>query len=258
MFYVYLLIDPSTNIPFYVGKGKGKRYAVHFNPSSAGQNPLKDAKIRKIIERDEAVTIKQIPCDSEESAYKLEMQLIDLYGRLDLGTGSLTNLQGGGEGAGSERIMTESTRTKIATSKKNQPCAAATSEKIANTIQQSGSVTSVIQYTLDGIEVARYPSARAASKATGVDGSHILYCCSGKYPHAKGFIWKYQYPEHHVAPIKSKKIKTKIEKCDGEWNVIEVFESCSQAAKSLGTGTSYIARVSKNNDFAFGFYWRRA
>ena len=118
MFYVYLLIDPATNIPFYVGKGKGKRYAVHFNPSTKGQNNLKDSIIRKIIDRGDVVTIKQIPCDDEATAYVLETQLITLHGRIDIGTGCLSNLQGGGEGAGSGRVLSHTTREKNCRDKK--------------------------------------------------------------------------------------------------------------------------------------------
>lgn len=258
MFYVYLLIDPSTNIPFYVGKGKGKRYKVHFNPSSQGQNKLKDAAIRQIIKRGDEVMVRQTLCDTEVAAYELERNLITLYGRIDLGTGSLTNLQEGGEGAGSGRILSADTRAKQSTARLGRECDQRVKDKIASTINQSGICTAVIQYTMNGEEIARYPSARSASKATGVDGSHILYCCRGVYPHAKGYVWKFQHPEAHQITKRSKQIKARVEKCDKDWNVLETFDSCSDAAKSVGTGISYMARVSKANDFAFGYYWRRA
>ena len=30
-YYVYIYLDPITNIPFYVGYGKGNRYMAHLN-----------------------------------------------------------------------------------------------------------------------------------------------------------------------------------------------------------------------------------
>lgn len=255
-FYVYLLIDPSNNIPFYVGKGKGKRYNVHFNPSAKGQNILKDKHIINILSRGEVVSVQHIPCDSEIAAYELETQLIQQYGRIDLGTGCLTNLQNGGEGAGSCRILSANTRSKISASNKGKQHSTETRSKISASIVSNGTSTAVIQLTLSGVEVARYQSARAASKATGVDGSHILYCCKGIYPSAKGYVWKYQCDGQSTSR-RSKLIKHKVQKCDREWNVIDTYDSVSDAARSIGTSISYIGRVSNNQDFAFGFYWRK-
>lgn len=52
--YVYMLVDPETGIPFYVGKGRGERFAVHGNDAmltadmdAAGESE-KIAKIRTI------------------------------------------------------------------------------------------------------------------------------------------------------------------------------------------------------------------
>lgn len=52
--YVYTLVDPKTGIPFYVGKGRGERYAAHGNEAmltaeqSAGDTNEKLARIRAI------------------------------------------------------------------------------------------------------------------------------------------------------------------------------------------------------------------
>lgn len=49
----------------------------------------------------------------------------------------------------------------------------------------------VAQYTLDGILVAVYPSAREAAKQTGLLQGHITECCQGKLKKHGGFIWRY-------------------------------------------------------------------
>lgn len=103
MFYVYVYIDPRNNQPFYVGKGKGRRYKQHLQNSKSDlyykeTNKLKINKIRKILKLglEPLIEIHQTEC--EESSFRLEMDLIKKYGRIDNKTGILTNLTDGGEG----------------------------------------------------------------------------------------------------------------------------------------------------------------
>jgi len=63
-FNVYILIDPRTKLPFYVGKGKGKRFIENL---------------------------------TEEDAFLLEHALIAWFGRKICGNGILTNLLSGGK-----------------------------------------------------------------------------------------------------------------------------------------------------------------
>lgn len=49
----------------------------------------------------------------------------------------------------------------------------------------------VIQYDLQGNEIARFYSQKEAVRQTGVNVSSIHYCCEGKYKTAGGYIWKY-------------------------------------------------------------------
>jgi hypothetical protein len=49
----------------------------------------------------------------------------------------------------------------------------------------------VIQYNLNGNQLARYPSASEASRKTGVSKTCISRCCRGERENSSGFIWKY-------------------------------------------------------------------
>lgn len=51
----------------------------------------------------------------------------------------------------------------------------------------------VLQYTLDMVFVAEYPSTQEASRQTGICQSSICSCCRGLYGFktAGGYIWKY-------------------------------------------------------------------
>lgn len=90
MYYVYLHINPSTNLPFYVGKGKGNR---------CKQTRSRSIFWRRIVEKyGFSIQIVQENLTHNE-AYDLEVSLIRKYGRRDNGTGILVNLTDGGEGS---------------------------------------------------------------------------------------------------------------------------------------------------------------
>lgn len=97
MYYVYLLIDPRNNSPFYVGKGKGKRAQYHIYQNQKGkntENPFKDNVIRQILREGLVPLIEYVFHHSDESiAYSFETDLIKKYGRRRYDdNGILTNL----------------------------------------------------------------------------------------------------------------------------------------------------------------------
>jgi hypothetical protein len=89
-YYVYLLIDPRTGRPFYVGKGVGDRCFAHLDEA---RRTLADAKgdyaklatIREIEGAGEEVGIDILRHGmTEESAFAVEAAAIDLLGMSDL------------------------------------------------------------------------------------------------------------------------------------------------------------------------------
>ena len=52
----------------------------------------------------------------------------------------------------------------------------------------------VIQYSLDGKEIARYDSAYYAAKVTGVLAGSITSVCRGRFSQTGGYRWKYVDP----------------------------------------------------------------
>ena len=80
--YAYLREDKT---PYYIGKGKGNRL---YKRGSRVFAPPKDKS--KIIYLKKNLT--------EEEAFKHEIYMIDVFGRIDLGTGILHNKTDGGDG----------------------------------------------------------------------------------------------------------------------------------------------------------------
>ena len=125
-FYVYMYCKPNGT-PFYVGKGKEDRWEYHIKQAKKQRttdgNKLKINTIRKILKQGNEPLIKFIDTDlSEEQAFELEEFLISEIGRIDLGTGTLTNLTNGGEGS-TGTIVSQETRSKrsLSMSGENNP-----------------------------------------------------------------------------------------------------------------------------------------
>jgi hypothetical protein len=96
MYYVYELIDPRVNFPFYVGKGKGNRVYFHLSEQSRAKsdNFKKFDKIKKIRKEGYEPEVKIVKYfEDENDAYEYEEELIRTYGRRDIDeSGILTNI----------------------------------------------------------------------------------------------------------------------------------------------------------------------
>lgn len=98
-YYVYEYVDPTTNIPFYVGKGKDYRYTHHIKNLNDKSNLHKTNKIKKILKEGKTPIIRLVKTGlTETESFEFEMELIQKYGRINLNNGCLTNLSNGGEG----------------------------------------------------------------------------------------------------------------------------------------------------------------
>lgn len=97
--YVYIYSDPQTGTPFYVGKGTGRRYKEHLQPSKLKRTYPLASKLRRMLSEGVQPQISQIFTSNEGFAFSLEVGLIRHLGKRCDGTGPLLNLSDGGEGA---------------------------------------------------------------------------------------------------------------------------------------------------------------
>jgi hypothetical protein len=107
MWYVYILHDPRNNTPFYVGKGSKRRLKVTMKSG----NPLKNKFLKEIKLAGMSPVIEvDSEHEFEDSALLREKTLIEQYGRIIKGTGTLTNYADGGEHGNTGYIHTEKTK----------------------------------------------------------------------------------------------------------------------------------------------------
>ena len=50
----------------------------------------------------------------------------------------------------------------------------------------------IFQYSKSGDFIREWQSAVEVKRVLGIDNSHIIACCKGKYKSAYGFIWRYK------------------------------------------------------------------
>lgn len=93
VYYVYQLVDPFTDEPFYVGKGSGDRAEQHIKEFDS-QNVLKRAKIETLKRKGADPRIEVIHENlTEQDALRLEVSYIRKYKRMTHNKdGKLTNL----------------------------------------------------------------------------------------------------------------------------------------------------------------------
>ena len=116
-FYSYIYRDPITNIPRYVGKGFGNRAYIH--TKNRCDNKQLKGWIQNLKKQTYQPIIEIIAALDEGHACFIEECLIEVFGRLDMKTGSLFNHTNGGEGITGYKHTGES-KEKISRASKNR------------------------------------------------------------------------------------------------------------------------------------------
>lgn len=126
-FYVYQLRREDSGLPFYIGKGRGRRIHDHFSPSRLAVKSNKNKVIAQAVKEGVKILREKI-CEniSENGAFLMEVGLISKYGRTDEGTGILSNMSSGAEGTFGRIVkpgkkLSMITKTKISKSLKGKP-----------------------------------------------------------------------------------------------------------------------------------------
>ena len=232
-YYTYLLIDPRNNQPFYVGKGKGRRMYQHVldcnNRNQDYTNDLQN-RIREIRKDGFKIIYDKVLINvTKTSSHNKERDLIEEFGRVDLGTGCLLNRTTGGQEVS---LISDKTRE----------------------IKRQGSSKPVDQYTLDGEFIKSYPSAKVAGEETSANRSYITQCCKGKQKSAGGFLWVYK---DAPAPTYEKKYYSPVQQLTIKGKIVAEFRSLTEAQAVTGVELHNISECCRGKSrIAGGFMWQ--
>lgn len=116
----------------------------------------------------------------------------------------------------------------------------------------------VEQYSLDGIYINTYDSAKQASEITGIVHTDICKCCREEILRAGKYQWKYVDSNKRVCPINinSTTIQRPVNQYSLDGQFICQYETLAQASKKTGITKTIICNVCKGKGHtAGGFRW---
>ena len=236
-FKAYVLIDPITNIPRYVGITKRtlrQRFSGHMSDiyNRPNLNKHKTAWFKKLLSGGKIPRIEQIAqFDTEQEMKQFEMNYIAKY----KDKYKLINQTNGGDWLGFHVYNRES----ILKKKTTQP---------------------IVQYNILGEKIAEYEMTEDAIRELSLQtksASHITSCCKGKRRHAFGYIWRYKNdPLGDISNINPKSLYfNKLVQYDLNGNRIAEYDSYQKAARAINDHSKggNIASAIQNNGVCKGY-----
>lgn len=246
--YVYKLIDPSTNKPFYIGKGTGARMLSHERycnktyETTTHNNRLLKNKIKKVL-RESGQIRYQKHYTTEHNAFSIERALINKYGRRDNKTGILCNMTNGGEGV-SGHVRNEEWREQ---SRQRQ-------------IQRSKGYD---QYTKQGEFVSSFNTLDdLRHQYPHIDAGSLSMCVNHKIKSTIGFRWTWKdHPLQRWNPARKPRECCRyrgrqVNQYDKTGDFIATFPSLAVAAVSVNKHPNTILECCKGRSkTAGGYVW---
>lgn len=237
-FYTYVYLNPLKSgkynfgkfnfnyEPFYIGKGKGNRYLEHLKINKRRINRYKQNIINDIIKNNKKpIIIKLYDNITEHSAFRLEKILINIIGRLDKGTGTLSNLTDGGDGISGTLY---------------------TKDKRINMIRNK---SKIVQYNNEGKILKIWDNIVDISIQYPYILTNNLHrvCKSKGHRKLDNYFWKY-YNNEKITDIINIIDKYKpILQYDLDGNFIKIWDSSSEISKS-GYSSGAVLKCCRNNN----------
>jgi hypothetical protein len=247
-YYLYRHIRLDKNEPFYIGIGTKKD---NYNTCKteyyrAFSKQRKDSKIWKLVVKKTNYKVEiLLESDNYFDIKQKEKEFIKLYGRIDLGTGTLANMTDGGDGTLGV-IVSEETRKKLQEAHKNRT-------------YYHGK--KIYQYDLEGNFIKEWANITQASKSINVCKSNlskiIKFNLNNNF--CRDFFWTNVYVDKFIPKTYRKDFKTKINMINSNNNeIIKTFDSLADVYKFLGkTRSGLINSAIRRDSKVYGYKWRR-
>ena len=125
-------------------------------------------------------------------------------------------------------------------------------------LMNSGRKRAVIQYSLNGEQMATFESASEAARQTGGSQSKITMCCKRQRQTANDYQWRYYDDMQDVQKVEKKFITGKrVAQCDEDGNILNIYPSYKEAARAVNGTSSAISRVCSGTNIRHkGYKWK--
>ncbi len=187
-FYVYEYRDQKNDKPFYIGKGTGDRYYAHFNLCLKYKSSFYDKLHCMLLEgrREDIIVTKLKSGMTQSEAYDFEIEMIEKYGRLDLGTGPLHNRTAGGDAP----WITEDQRVKISNGNIKRYEDPRERERASKRgIAHAGRPVEAFNLST-GATILSFDCVSSVKKK-GFDRRHVQKVLNGSRTYHAGYGWRY-------------------------------------------------------------------
>jgi hypothetical protein len=192
MAYVYRHIRLDKNEPFYIG------ISNDVNKGRSREKTRRSKLWNRIVDKtdfDVEILFDDIPYHEAKAK---EIEFIELYGRIDLGNGTLANLTNGGDGTINP---SQETRDKISKVNKGRKNSEALMELLINRKGQKNPAFGItgarcknfkgyIQVFKNGVYFGRYEGIRDCAKSLGVTATKVSAVLNGRRNHTGGYTFK--------------------------------------------------------------------
>lgn len=240
-FKAYVLIDPNTNIPRYVGvtiNSIRQRFSGHMNDinNRPDLNKHKTAWFKKLLSGGMLPRIEQIAeFDSELEMLNFEKEYIRLHKK----EYKLINQTNGGESISYRAHSRES-------------------------ILKKSRTRSIVQYNILGEKIAEYEMIEDVRREYNLKKkacSHITACCKGIRKHAYGYIWRYKNePLGDLSNLNPRSLFfNKLVQYDASGKRIAEYNSylaASRAINDSSNGGNIASVVCEDQKTCKGFYFK--
>ena len=228
-FYIYRHIRPDTNEVFYIGKGNNLS-EHHYNFRRKNVVSKRNKIWNNIVDKNKGVFASEIlfECETEQQVNEKEVEFISLYGRKDLGTGTLANLTDGGDGCMGMR-HNDVVRKRMSESRKGEKNYL--SKKIIN---------------VNTKEV--YVNIPLLSEKCGIGKWALYKLISGKRPNYTPYVFYDDYIGNGIDWAISNSNMGKPKVVLSNWEKVintetgVIYDNKKEAAKSIGVSTGQLLR----------------
>jgi len=256
-YYLYRYIRTDKNLVFYVGIGtkafrktefrlhKAEYHRAHYNHHSK--------ILKKVIDKTCFDIEIILESDSYDFIKQKEIEFIKLYGRIDLNTGSLTNLTDGGEGTVGFK-MSEETKKKLSLNN-------ASKGKFG---KDHPNAKKAYQYDIKGNFIKEWDSLADIGRA--FNSSIPTFTNKKSKKTYKGFQWFYKYKGEKIAAIdyevgiKSRIYKTTFDVYQYSLDNVLISIHKSITAAKIATGVSITgihSALNRVNKVCRGYIWSK-